>query len=805
MKSCSSIIYKTATGLRINSIKSLFAILLFFAFAPASAQDNYRLSGRVVDALTGEGLAGASVSLQERISIGAITETNGSFSLTAPAGTYTVVAKYIGYDDAKQVLELDQNRQVNIKLAPTAYGVKEVEVVAERQQPITQTATLGQLELPMETIKTLPVLFGELDILKTIQLLPGVQSGGEGNTGFYVRGGGADQNLVLLDNAVVYNPGHLLNFFSVFNSDAIANTTLIKGNMPARYGGRLSSVLDIEMREGDMSDFSAEGGIGLISSRLTVQGPIVEDKASFIFSGRRTYIDAILNPFLKNTEQGGVPFRFYDLNGKLTYALSAKDKLTLSGYYGRDIGDLRLSDGRFTSEFSWGNATATARWNHQFSDKLFMDVSGVFSNYQFEFNWDFGGYNTVLQTGVEDYSLNVDFDFTPNVRHHLQYGVQYTYHTLRPRTGEAEGEDGETFGTSQVLPKYAHETALYVSDDWNVTDKLLVSLGLRSSHFMQVGPFSYYHFNENNMVTDSTRYGSGEKVKSFQALEPRASARYTLSDQSSVKTGFARSAQYLHLVSNAYTTLPLDVWVPSSAIVEPQRATQYALGYFRSFAQNQYEGSVEVYYKDLENQLEYREGFAPGPSNRDLEYEFVSGSGESYGVELFMRKNYGDLQGWVGYTLSKTTRQFPELNNSREFPARFDRRHDLSLVGSYKYNNRWTFGGSFIFGTGQATTLPLRRYYLEGTINYQYGDRNSFRMQPTHRLDLSATLEGKDRERIKSNWTFSIYNVYGRRNPFLYYVDNEGSLSNQNLKLQAKKVSIIPFPLPSVTWNFIWK
>ncbi|GAB3531919.1 TonB-dependent receptor [Pontibacter brevis] len=775
------------------------------AFASASAQENYRLSGRVVDAVSGEGLAGASVAVREISSRGAITGANGGFSFTVPAGTYTLVAKYIGYDATSHALEVNQNRQLDIKLVPTAYGVQEVEVVAQRQQPITETATMGQLELPMETIKTLPVLFGELDILKTVQMLPGVQSGGEGNTGFYVRGGGADQNLVLLDNATVYNPGHLFNFFSVFNSDAIKNTTLIKGNMPARYGGRLSSVLDIEMKEGDMSDHSAEGGIGLIASRLTVQGPLIKEKASFLLSGRRTYMDALFNPFLKNTAQGGVPFRFYDLNGKLSYSLSEKDRLSLSGYYGRDIGNLKLSDGRFTSDFFWGNATATARWNHFFNDKQFMNVTGVLSNYQFQFNWDYGGYNTVLQTGVRDYSLHADFDFTPSVRHHLQYGVQYTYHTLRPRTGEAEGEAGEVFGTSRVLPKYAHETAFYVSDDWNVTDRLLLSLSLRNSYFMQVGPFSYYRFNQNNIVTDSTRYGSGDRVKTFQAWEPRASARYRLNEQSSVKGGFARSAQYLHLVSNAYTTLPLDVWVPSSAIVEPQFATQFALGYFRSFAQNQYESSVEVYYKDMENQLEYREGFAPGPSNRDLEYEFVSGSGKSYGVEFFLRKNYGDLQGWIGYTLSKTSRQFPELNGGREFPARFDRRHDLSLVSSYKLNNRWTFGGSFVFGTGQATTLPLRRYYLEGTINYQYGDRNSFRMQPTHRLDLSATLEGKVRERIKSSWTFSVYNVYGRRNPFLYYVDNEVSLANQNLKLQAKKISIIPFPLPSVTWNFSWK
>ncbi|MCJ8163594.1 TonB-dependent receptor [Pontibacter sp. E15-1] len=769
------------------------------------AQGTYTVSGRVVDAASGEGLAGAAVALKERIRIGATTDASGNFSFAAPAGYYTLLTKYIGYSTSEQPLQLEQNQQVTVRLATAPYAIREVEVQVERKTPLQESAAMGKIELPMEMIKTLPVLFGEVDILKTIQLLPGVLSGGEGNTGFYVRGGGADQNLVLLDKSTIYNPGHLFNFFSVFNSDAIENTTLLKGSMPARYGGRLSSVLDIESKDGDMQSFRADGGIGLISSRLTVQGPLVKEKASFIFSGRRTYVDALFNPFLKNTEQGGVPYRFYDLNGKLRYTVSPKDEVSLSGYYGRDIGNLKLSDGRFTSDFFWGNASATARWKHRYNDRLSMDVSGVLSNYTFQFSWDYGGFETILQTGVRDYAANVDFDYTPNVRHHLQYGVQYTYHTLRPRTGEAIGETGENFGTTRVLPKYAHETALYLSDDWNVTDKLLLSVGLRNSFFTQTGPFNYYRFDANQAVTDSTVYGSGEAVKTYSALEPRASLRLLLPGSASIKAGFTQSAQYLHLVSNAYTTLPLDVWVPSSAIVKPQRATQYALGYFRSLAENQYEGSVEVYYKDLKNQLEYREGFAPGPSNRDLEYEFVRGNGKSYGAEFFLRKNYGDLQGWVGYTWSKTTRQFPNLNDGKTFPARYDRRHDLSVVGSYRYNPRWTFAGTFVYGTGQATTLPVRRYFLEGTVNYQYGDRNSFRMQPTHRLDLSATLEAKSRAHVASSWTFSIYNVYGRRNPFLYYVDNEGSSTSQNVKLQAKKVSIIPFPLPSVTWNFSWK
>ncbi len=788
--------------LRTLSLSALLLLLALLNGAAAVAQEQYTLRGRVLHATTGEALVGASLSLKQNRSVGAVTDKDGSFLLTAPAGSYSLVAQYLGFEVLETQVDLFQNRLLTLRLEPVAYGVREVEIVATRQPPLTQTPTMGEIELPMETIKTLPVLFGEVDILKTIQLMPGVKSGGEGFTGFYVRGGGADQNLVMLDEAVVYNSGHLLNFFSVFNSDAIQNSTLIKGNILARYGGRLSSVLDVSMREGSMEEYKAEGGIGLIASRLAVQGPLLKEKASFLIAARRTYMDAVMGPFLQNTEQGGLPYYFYDLNGKVVYHLTEKDKLYLSGYYGRDNGSFRLSAGRFDADFGWGNATASARWNRSISDRASFNVSAIYSRYDFAFNWDFGGFNTAVTTGVGDYTLKADFDYKPSVRHHVQYGAQYSYHVLKPRAGSAEGAEGFNFSTDRVRPKYTHEGALYVADDIDVTDRLLLSLGLRVSSFQQTGPYAVYAFDENLRVTDSVAFGAREKVKLYQALEPRFALRYSLSGASSLKAAFTRSAQYLHLVSNAYTTLPLDVWVPSSALVEPQLGTQYALGYFRNFRKNEYEASMEVYYKEMQNQLEYREGYAPGPSNRDLEYEFVKGSGTSYGAEFFMRKNYGAVQGWLGYTPSNTTRTFPDLNQGRTFPARYDRRHDASVVVSYKTDSRWTFGGSFVYGTGQATTLPVRRYYIEGTVNYQYGARNSFRMEPFHRLDLSATLEGKKGKKLQSSWTFSVYNVYGRRNPFLYYIDNEGLPYSQESKVQAKKLSIIPFPLPSATWNF---
>jgi hypothetical protein len=790
------------------------ALLVVFA-SPVAAQNTplapasrFTVSGYVRDARTGESLTGATVVVKELPATGTSANTYGFYSLTLPAGAYTLVAMYVGYSQQEIPVMLTSSQQLNLSLSPTAYQVQEVEIVGGQQERDrnVQSTQMGEIMLPMAQIRNLPVLFGEVDILKTIQLLPGVQSGGEGNTGFYVRGGGADQNLVLLDEAVVYNPGHLFNFFSVFNGDAIRNTTLIKGNMPARYGGRLSSVLDISMKEGNNQQFQAEGGIGLIASRLTLQGPIVKEKASFMVSGRRTYLDQVAGPFLRNTSQGGVPYYFYDLNAKVNYTLSNRDRLFLSGYFGRDEGSFTLPSGRLKADFGWGNSTATARWNHLFNDRLFMNVSAIYNDYNFTFDVDFENLTSRLETGVNDYNAKVDFDYFPSVKHHIQYGANYTFHKLRPRNGQAQSAEGEVFSTDRVLEKYAHETALYLSDDWALTDRLSVHLGLRASRFDQVGPFTGYTFSSNGAIADSMTYGRGERVRSFWALEPRFSARYTLNAASSVKAGITRTAQYLHLVSNSYTALPLDIWVPSSRLVLPQLGLQYAAGYFRNLSDNQYEASVEVYYKDLQNQLEFGESYAPGPMNRDLEFEFVRGRGWSYGLEFFLRKNAGDLQGWIGYTLSRTTRQFAELNEGRPFPARFDRRHDISAVATYTLTDRWTLGSTFVYGTGQAITMPERRYLIEGTVTYQYGDRNSFRMEPFHRLDFSATLKNKPKSdrKIKSSWTFAVYNAYSRRNPFFYYIDAEGDLFADDLRLQAKKVALIPFPVPSVTWNFLW-
>jgi hypothetical protein len=780
----------------------LFCAFLLLFSNSGLAQTSFKLTGFVHDSQTGEPLPGATVFPKENPKAGTITDDRGFYTLTFLPGNYTITVQYIGYSTQTKSVSLSGNQKLDFNLQAEAQNVTEVEVTAKRTNENVRNAQLGEIIVPIEQIKMLPVLFGETDVIKTLQLLPGVKSGGEGNTGFYVRGGGADQNLVLLNDAVVYNPGHLMNFFSVFNSDALQNVTLIKGNMPAQYGGRLSSVLAIDGKNGNPEKLKGTGGIGLIASRLTLEGPMVKDKATFLISGRRTYLDKLAGPFLKNTENGGVPYYFYDLNGSLTTVFSPKDRLFINGYYGRDVGQFSLSSGTFKAKFDWGNSAASVRWNHAFSDKLFLNVSGLHSNYKFNFTSQFDAYTSSLLTAVNDLGTKIDLDWQPVSRHHFQIGGIFTNHKLTPRTGQAKTSDGLDITTNRVLDKFAHEGAVYVSENWSVSEDLEISAGLRGSIFRQIGPFNYYQFKPNGSLADSIIYAEGEKVKDFSMPEPRLSLRYSLTPQSSVKAGFSRNAQYLHLVSNSFTSLPLDIWVPSSIVIPPQKSTHYSAGYFRNFRENMFEASAEVYFKDLKNQLEYREGYVAGPSNKDIEYEFVVGNGKAYGLELFLRKNFGSLQGWIGYTLSYANRKFPELNEGKTFPARFDRRHDVSVVASYEMNKNWIFGGTFVYASGQPLTIPVRRYVIEGVVTYQYGDRNGFRMEAIHRMDLSATYQKETDKRLKSSWTFAIYNVYARQNPFFYYIESEGNPYDNSVKLQAKKVSIFPFPIPSVTWNF---
>ncbi|MEZ4987237.1 MAG: TonB-dependent receptor [Saprospiraceae bacterium] len=738
----------------------MLALLLWLSAGLLVAQ-NYTLSGYVTDASTGETLIGANVYVQNNPELGTASNVYGFYSLTLPAGRYTIVASYLGFQDALLEVELSSATKQDIALSE---GVQLAEVVVQAtpEDNNVQDTKMGTVAVSVEQIKKLPALMGEVDVLKALQLLPGVLSAGEGSSGFYVRGGGPDQNLVLLDEATVYNSGHMLGFFSVFNPDAIKNTTLIKGGMPANYGSRLSSVVDIQMKEGNKQFYEVDGGIGIISSRLTAQGPIVKDQSSFIVSARRTYALDLAQPFIENTNFAGTNYYFYDLNTKLNYRLSDKDRVFLSAYFGRDVLVYKSNVRDFFFELPYGNATATLRWNHLFSDKLFFNLTAIYNDYDFGFTGGQADFKVDVNSGVRDANFKLDFDYFPNTRHNIKYGIHYTYHRLSPNVANAT--NGEETFSNNLQPNFAHETGSYLLDDWKVSPRLSVNYGLRFSTFTQLGPYT--------SPLNGEVFGKGDPVITYTGQEPRLSTRIILSPQSSVKAGITVTNQYLHLVSNSTSTLPADVWVPSSQRIKPQRGIQYAAGYFRNSADNVWETSVEVYYKDLQNQIDYRENYVNNATD-NLELEFVFGKGRSYGSEFFINKRKGRLTGWIGYTLARTERQFPDINNGETFPAVYDRRHDLSVVANYQLSPKWEVGGTFIYGTGQAFTPLESLYFIEQNLVQEYGVRNSARIQDYHRMDFSATFipRPESEKKFVSKWVFSVYNAYNRLNPFFIYYD----------------------------------
>lgn len=790
----------------------------------ASGQDRYTISGNIREKSTGESLPGVAVSIKELQGSGIVTNQFGFYSMTLRKGSYILIFNCLGYRTKEIQVTLERNMELHLELEEQVVQSKEVVISAEQKSQNVNTAQMGIVSLSMDRIKTLPAFLGEVDLLKTIQLMPGVKSAGDGNTGFYVRGGGPDQNLILLDDAVIYNPSHLLGFFSVFNGDAVSAIDLFKGGMPAQYGGRLASVLDVSMKEGNSKRLQVDGGIGMISSRLTVQGPIKKDTASFIISARRTYADVVATPFIPETS----PFKgsgifFYDLNAKLNYRITQKDRLFLSGYFGRDKFSFRDKDADFKVEMPWGNATSSLRWNHIFNKKIFMNTSLIFSDFKFEFGGSQTDFTFKLFSGIRDYNAKVDFNFYPDIRHQVRFGVNYIFHRFTPYNASAS--QGEVvFDTGKLTRLYAHEAAGYLSDDWDVTEWLKIHAGIRFSGFQKVGPFDRFMRNPLGQIVDTISYENGQRVIQYGGVEPRLSLRLAINPQTSVKASYTRNLQYIHMVSLSAVSLPTDVWVPCSELVKPQIGQQYSLGLFRNFADDVFETSLELYYKTMENQVEYKEGALPEDNlNDNADYNYTFGNGQSYGAELFVKKRFGDFSGWAGYTLSYTTRNFPELNNGRTFYARYDRRHDGSLVLTYTRNNQWIISTVFVYGTGNAITLPRARYFIEGKIVNAYGDRNSIRMAPYHRLDLSITWKPKPKwerskssekladdvpektykwyQRGRSSWNFSVFNLYSRQNPFFLYFEQQGSLNTGDLRIVAKQVALFPI-LPSLTYNF---
>ena len=805
------------------------SLLLFVLFATqANAQEKYTLSGYVKDAQTGEYIPGVAVFNEQNRSEGIVTNIYGFYSLTLKSGSYTISFTSLGYAKKSVEINLKQNISLNVEIGTTVKEIKEVTVEGEKSDKNVKSSAMGTTNLSIDKIKNLPVFMGEVDPLKTIQLLPGIKSSGDGNSGFYVRGGGPDQNLILIDDATVYNASHLLGFFSVFNGDAIKDITMYKGGMPTQYGGRLASVLDVTMKDGNSKKYTVDGGIGVIASRITIQGPIKKDTSSFIISARRTYIDVLVNPFIdkfkKAAKYKGSGIFFYDLNAKINYRISDKNRLFVSGYFGRDKFTYKNTGSDFNVEMPWGNSTTSLRWNHLYNRKLFSNTSLIFSDFKFEFKAIQQDFEFKLFSGIRDWTLKQDFNYYPTIRHNIKFGVNYIYHTFTPFNASAKQGD-VVFDTGKLARLYAHEAALYFSDDWDVTDWFKINAGARYSFFQQVGPFDRYVKNTIGQTIDTVHYNKLKKVVDYGGIEPRVSLRISLNQTSSIKASFTQNYQYIHLASLSAVSLPTDVWVPSTELIKPQFGTQYALGYFKNFHDNMYETSVEVYYKEMKNQLEYKEGSLPEDGvNDNSDYSFTQGKGHSYGAEFFIKKRLGKFNGWIGYTLSYTTRQFAELNSGKEFYAKFDRRHDGSLVLTYDLSNQWVFSTVFVYGTGNAITLPVSRYFISQRLVNEYGERNSVRMVPYHRLDLSVTftpdkqkhLARKAERRAKKNkpvskktWysdyqsslNFSVFNVYNRHNPFFIYFDNEGNLSDNNLKITAKQVSLFPI-LPSITWNF---
>ncbi|WP_336513991.1 TonB-dependent receptor [Pollutibacter soli] len=780
--------------------KYLFLFLLAITSVCLQAQQRYTISGYIRDSLSSETLIGASVTVKGE-GRGVKSNLYGFYSITLPAGKYTLLCSFIGYLSQEVDIDLKENMTINFSPFPKASLSQEIVISSKRRDANVQDAQMGKIDLPMSKIRSVPVIFGEIDPLKTLQLMPGVTNAGEGNSGIYVRGGGPDQNLIMLDDAVVYNTGHLFGFFSIFNGDAIKNTSLIKGGMPAQYGGRLSSVLDISMKDGNMQKYEIDGGIGTISSRLSIQGPIVKDKASFIVSGRRTYIDLLAKPFIKKSSNFyGSGYFFYDVNAKVNYRFSDKDRLYLSGYFGRDVFDFVNAKRSFDIQIPWGNATMTARWNHVFNRKLFANTTLVYNDYNFEFGAQQSNFELKLSSGIRDLNFKSDFDYYASPKHKMKFGGLYTRHRFTPSVISGK-QDTTEFEPNNSQVKFANEAALYVQDDWELSDKLKVNAGIRYSWFQQTGPYKKYLTDDDGNKLDSVSYGSSDVVKTYGGLEPRLTIRYAFDEETSVKAAVTRNLQYIHLVSNAGTTLPTDVWVPSTYRVNPQISWQYALGMFKNFDDNKFETSIEVYYKSMKNQIEYKEGYTP--SIRDTEEEFVFGDGWSYGAEFFINKSRGKLTGWIGYTLAWTWRKFPQLNQGNKYPAKYDRRHDLSVVAIYELSPKWKLSGVFVFATGNATTLPERFYIMEGVLTQEYSDINQYRLDSYHRLDFAATYTPKpnSKKRWKSSWVFSIYNIYSRANPYFIYFDQSGSPYDGSLQVQAKQVSLFPI-IPSITYNF---
>lgn len=764
-------------------------LLLLFLLTGISlnAQNTCSISGTISDAETGETMIGAAVTIRELPGTGVVCNAYGYYSLSLPPGNYTLVVSYIGYTRYEQALSLKASQILNIRLKADSKLLKAVEITAEKKNANVTSTEIGVEKMEMKEIKKIPVLFGEQDLIKTLQLSPGVKSLGEGSGGLYVRGGNSSQNLMLLDEATVYNANHLLGFFSTFNSDAIKSSALYKGTAPAEYGGRVASVLDVKMNDGNNQQYHVGGGIGLISSRLNLEGPIVKNKSSFLVTARRTYADLFLK--LSSDEAlNNNSLYFYDLNAKANYTLDEKNRIFLSGYFGRDV--FRFQD-RFGID--WGNATGTLRWNHIWSDKLFSNTSLIYSDYDYRIaiTRDAGDFS--LTSIIKNWNLKQDFQYFLNQQHTLSFGFNSFYHTITP--GQVETEDA-MLNYSELDNKHALENAVFISDTWKPNALFSLDFGFRMSMFSTLGAGNFYTYSSGT-ITDTATYSHGEFVKTYLNPEPRVNMTYMLGENRSLKGGYSRNSQNLHMISNSTSSTPTDIWITSSHNVKPEISDQLSLGYFQNFSKDQFQFSTEVYYKWIQNLPDLRNG-AEIRANEHIEGELLFGDGRAYGLEVLLKKKTGRLSGWIGYTLSRTELRIDGINEGKWYPARQDATHDLSVVGIYELTDRWSLSATWVFNTGNAVTFPSGKYLINGNVEFYYTERNGYRMPDYHRLDLGATYTFKKKGKYDSSLSFSLYNAYGRKNA--YMIDFEQDPDNPE-RTRAVKTYLFTF-VPSLTYNF---
>lgn len=786
--------YKPYVKVIFGKDSLLFKMLVLLAFGiltatQVNAQTKYTISGTIKDSQTGETLIGATVSTAELPQTGVASNDYGFYSLSLPAGNYTLRISYIGYKTITTPITLQKNTVINQALT-IDNELREVVISSSRgaSENITNPQ-MGVSKLDAQQINNVPVLLGEKDILKTIQLLPGVKSTGDANSGIYIRGGGSDQNLVLLDGAQVYNATHLFGFFSIFNSDAIKDVSLYKGGMPASYGGRLSSVLDIKMDEGNNQNYAFQGGVGLISSRIKAEGPIVKGKSSFMISARRTYADLFLK-LSGDSDLRGSNLYFYDLNTKINYQLNDKNTLYLSAYYGKDV--IGLKD-NFSTD--WGNTTAALRWNHIYSSKLFANTSLVYTNYNYSINNYNQNNNFNVASRIKDISFKTDFTWFAGSRNKFNFGFDLTDHHITP--GNINSQPNSAYNSTKIEERNAHEAALYIADEFKISKKLNIVYGARLDWFNLRGPGVFYTYDKNGNINSTSKYDSGSSVTDYLNLQPRFTANYTLNDDNAIKASYNRNAQNIHLLSNSTAALPTDIYVMSSNNVKSGIADQVSLGYYKNLQQNTYELSAEVYYKWLSNQIDYKNN-AQLLANDNVESDLIYGKGRSYGLELFFKKKYGRLNGWIGYTLSRTERRFDGVNDGNYFPARYDRTHDISVVGVYQLKKRVTLSMVFVYGTGNAVTFPDGKYKVGGVTSYYYSARNGYRLPADHRMDVGVTLDGKQHPKFHSSWTFGVYNVYNHRNPYSVVFRDTNTNPPHTEAVETSLFGIIP----SATWNF---